>query len=76
MSQNKSKTIQIDKPFPDTEWFRAVGLAIGASTDVVIALMESWVLLGKTSKQIQDRLSILAKYNGKELIFSNPDMKN
>jgi hypothetical protein len=70
---NVSDMIQIDQPFPAKEWFQAVGKAIGASPEVVEALMESWVILEKSGKEMEERLTILAKLNGKKLIFSSPD---
>lgn len=59
--------------FPNQVWLEAVGAAIGCSGTIVEMLIESWITLGKTSKDMQERLIILAQHNGKTLYFSDPD---
>ena len=58
--------------YPSQEWLEAVGKAIGQDAETVKGLITNWYTLGKTAKEIQERLVILAQQNGKRLFFSNP----
>jgi len=64
--------IYTSEQFPAPAWFEAVGNAIGATPAIVDALLESWVLLNLSPKEIQQRLTILAQANGKRLVFRDP----
>jgi hypothetical protein len=62
----------IDHHYPSIEWLQTVSDAVGFSPEVIKSLIDSWHFLGKTSKEMQERLIILAELNGKKLFFSDP----
>ena len=60
----------INHHYPSPEWLKTVGEAIGFSPEIVKSLIDSWHFLGKTTKEMEQRLELLAQHNGKKLFFS------
>jgi hypothetical protein len=56
--------------YPSIQWLQTVADAVGYSPKVVKSLLDNWHLLGKTAKEMEQRLEILAQQNGKRLFFS------
>lgn len=58
-----------DIPF-GSDWLEAVSTAIGLSIEDLKELIQTWLTLGKTAAEMEQRLTMLAMINGKTLVFA------
>lgn len=69
VSQDKDIVSDSD-PF-SLEWLEMVGTAIGMSPVEVLDLIQTLFTLGRTPKEMEQHLSVLAEHNGRKLFFSS-----